>query len=244
MRGLIREDTGPGGVPSRDTARTAGTTVAALVSLVLLGSACGNGGTGIRDEGPARTGPAAKPAVTVSPRPAAPAAPRPSAPNSPAPSVTAGPGAPPSPSPAVRAGRVDAVRLVQRDPQVSAVVKRALKPCAADEYPVDVAYGDLTGSTADDIVVNVLSCEDAVGLGAYVYREQGGGYENVFKAEEPPVHAEIDCGALVVTRQVYTKDDRLSSPSGEDVITYRWSSGDRFTEEYRTHRTYDEAAGK
>jgi hypothetical protein len=48
----------------------------------------------------------------------------------------------------------------------------------------------------------------------------------------------------VVTRQVYTKDDRLSSPSGEDVITYRWSSGNRFTEEYRTHRTYDEAAGK
>lgn len=44
----------------------------------------------------------------------------------------------------------------------------------------------------------------------------------------------------MVTKQVYEKGDPVSSPSGENVITYRWSSG-RFTEEYRTHNDYSNA---
>ncbi len=68
---------------------------------------------------------------------------------------------------------MDAVRLVKDDPGVAASVKRALKPCVGDEYPVDVSYGDLTGGTADDVVVNVMTCSDAVGVGSYVYREDG-----------------------------------------------------------------------
>lgn len=153
----------------------------------------------------------------------------------------AGAAAAPTPSPAQTA-RVNAIKLVKDDPAVSAEVKRELKPCVADEFPVDVSYGELTGGTADDIVVNVLTCGDAVGVGSYVYRRQGGRYENVFQAEEPPVYAEIDRGDLVVTKQVYEKGDPVSSPSGENVITYRWSAG-RFTEEYRTHNDYSNAVG-
>ncbi|GAA3185940.1 hypothetical protein GCM10010451_39030 [Streptomyces virens] len=148
----------------------------------------------------------------------------------------------PSATPSRRPERVDAVRLIKGDPEVSTEVKRELKPCVADEYPVDVSYGNLTGGSVDDLVVNVLTCGDAVGIGSYVYRDQGGSYVNVFTAEEPPVYAEIDRGDLVVTKQVYDRGDPVSSPSGENVITYRWASG-RFSEEYRTHNDYGQVAG-
>jgi hypothetical protein len=199
--------------PDRATLQAAFTAVAVLAALGLFASGCATGGTGARDEGPAHADSVAGAAAT--PKPA------------PAPSQTA---------------RVDAVKLVKDDPQVSAEVKRELKPCVADEYPVDVSYGELTGGPSDDVVVNVLTCSDAVGVGSYVYREQDGRYENVFQAEEPPVYAEIDRGDLVVTKQVYEKGDPVSSPSGENVITYRWAAG-RFTEEYRTHNDYSNAVG-
>jgi len=64
----------------------------------------------------------------------------------------------------------------------------------------------------------------------------------VFKAEEPPVYAEIDRGDLVVTKQVYEKGDPVSSPSGEYVITYRWASG-RFKKEYSWHNDYSSVGG-
>ncbi|GGY04464.1 hypothetical protein [Streptomyces anandii] len=208
MRGL----TGPGPIRAQDTFQAAITAVAVLAALALLVSACGTGGTGARDEGPAHAS-----SVTG----AAPTA---------------------SPSPTDTPERVDAVRLVKDDPKVSASVKRGLKPCVADEYPVDVSYGHLTGGPVDDIVVNVLTCGDAVGVGAYVYRAQAGGYQNVFRTEEPPVYAEIDRGDLVVTKQVYEKGDPVSNPSGEDVITYRWS-GTRFTKEYSTRNEYSKAVG-
>jgi hypothetical protein len=193
--------------------------VAVFVALGVSLAGCGTGGTGARDEGPAH-------ADTVGG----------SASSSPAPAAKA------SPSPSKAPDRVDAVRLVKADPKVSPEVKRELKPCVADEYPVDVSYGKLTDGSAEDVVVNVLTCGDAVGVGSYVYREEDGAYQNVFKAEEPPVYAEIDRGDLVVTKQVYDKGDPVSSPSGENVITYRWAS-DRFTEEYRTHNDYSKAAG-
>ncbi|PZT70501.1 hypothetical protein DN402_15565 [Streptomyces sp. SW4] len=193
-------------------ARAASTAGAGLVALCLVLAGCGAGGTGARDEGPAHAE-----AVT-------------------------GAAASPSPSPSKVPDRVDAVRLVKGDPQVSAEVRRELKPCVGDEYPVDVSYGELTGGSAEDVVVNVLTCGDAVGVGSYVYRETNGRYQNVFKAEEPPVYAEIDRGDLVVTKQVYEDGDPVASPSGENVITYRWS-GDRFTEHYRTHNDYSNAAG-
>lgn len=94
-----------------------------------------------------------------------------------------------------------------------------------------------TGGTAEDVVVNVLTCGDGVGVGSYVYREQNGSYENVFQAEEPPVYAQIDRGDLVVSKQVYEKGDPVSNPSGENVITYRWN-GSRFAQEYFWHNDY------
>ncbi|OAH10611.1 lipoprotein CseA precursor [Streptomyces jeddahensis] len=148
----------------------------------------------------------------------------------------------PSPSPSHTVQRVDAVALVKNDPTVSAEVKRDLKPCVADEYPVDVSYGKLTGGASNDIVVNVMTCGDAVGVGSYVYRMAGGRYQNVFRAEEPPVYAEIDRGDLVVTMQVYEKGDPVEYPSGENVITYHWSAN-RFVEQSLTHNDYSNAVG-
>ncbi|GAB2955784.1 hypothetical protein GCM10023080_013470 [Streptomyces pseudoechinosporeus] len=212
MRGL---GTGPDTEPSRarGALKAAITAVAVIAAIGLLVSACGTGGTGARDEGPARSD-----------------------------SVSVG-AATPSASPSTAAPSVDAVRLLRADPEVSAAVKRDLRPCVADEYPVDVSYGKLTGGSANDIVVNVLTCGDAVGVGSYVYREQGDEYKNVFKAEEPPVYAEIDRGDLMVTQQVYEKGDSVALPSGEEVITYRWTT-DRFIERDRQHNDYSKVGGE
>ncbi|WP_199837667.1 hypothetical protein [Streptomyces sp. NRRL S-1521] len=176
-------------------------------------AACSTGGSGARDEGPAHS----DPVVSSSPTPSA--------------------------STGLPKKKIDAVRLVKDDPKVSPAVKRDLKPCAGETYPVDVSYGNLTGGSASDVVVNVLTCADAVGIGSYVYRAQGGGYENVFKAEEPAsVYAEIDRGDLVVTKQLYEKGDAVAYPSGEEVITYRWASN-HFSESERTRSDFSGAVG-
>jgi hypothetical protein len=197
----------------RGSLEAAFTAMVVLAALALLVSGCATGGTGARDEGPAHSDSVAGVAEASAPTPSA-----------------------------TVDDHVDAVKLVMDDPKVSAAVKHELKPCVADEYAVDVSYGELTGGPANDVVVNVMTCGDAVGIGSYVYRETGGTYENVFKAEEPPVYAEIDRGDLVVTKQVYEKGDPVSSPSGENVITYRWSTG-RFVQEYSTHNEYSNAVG-
>ncbi|UIX35462.1 hypothetical protein LUX31_18440 [Streptomyces sp. GQFP] len=199
--------------PARRAFQAVITATAVLAALALFVTACATGGTGARDEGPAGADAAAG---KLNPTP--------------------------SPSAYATTDDVDGVQLVMDDPGVAASVKRALKPCVGDEYPVDVSYGDLTGGASDDVVVNVMTCSDAVGVGSYVYRESGSGtgYRNVFRAEESPVYAEIDRGDLVVTKQVYKKDDPVTSPSGENVITYRWTAG-RFTLEYRTHNEYSSA---
>ncbi|MFF2652483.1 hypothetical protein [Streptomyces sp. NPDC058045] len=186
--------------------------MAVLAAIGLFLAACSTGSTGTRDEGPARTDQVGR----SSPAPVASQSPR---------------------------RRVDPVRLVKSDPKVSPQVKRSLKPCGqGKEYPVDVSYGNITAGPRPDIVVNVMTCGDAVGIGAYVYRLAGGQYRNVFTAEAPPVYAEIDRGDLVVTKQVYEKGDPASYPSGEDVITYRWAAG-HFAERDRTHNDYSNAVG-
>ncbi|MFR9795243.1 hypothetical protein ACL02U_04940 [Streptomyces sp. MS06] len=188
-------------------------TAAVVIAAVGLSvSGCGAGGTGARDEGPAHADSVARAAAS------------------------------PSTGASATLPRVDPVRLVEDDPSVSAAVRRDLRPCAGDDYPVDVSYGNLTGGSADDIVVNVLTCGDAVGVGSYVYREEDGRYENVFTAEESPVYAEIDRGDLTVTKQVYEKDDPVSSPSGENVITYSWAGG-RFVQQDFHHTDYSTAVG-
>ncbi|MFE9449146.1 hypothetical protein [Streptomyces sp. NPDC006739] len=194
------------------TLQAAITAAVVFVALGLLVSACATGGTGARDEGPAHS------------------------------DAVAGSAATPAAAPSDTYRRVDAVALVKNDPKVSATVKRDLKPCSGDDYPVDVSYGNLTDGSREDVVVNVLTCGDAVGVGSYVYRSASGSYEDVFKNEESPVYAEIDRGDLMVTKQVYEKGDPVSSPSGENVITYNWSAG-RFVQEDFHHTDYSNAVG-
>ncbi|ARP70817.1 hypothetical protein LK07_14715 [Streptomyces pluripotens] len=186
--------------------------VASITALALFAAACGTGGTGARDEGPAHA------------------------------SAVAGAVASPVPSPSGTYRRVDAVALLLRDPAVSESVKRGLKPCTGHEYPLDVSYGDLTGGPVDDVVINVLTCADAVGIGSYVYRDEKGTFENVFKTEESPVYADIEEGQLSVTRQFYEKGDPVSSPSGEIVTPYRWKGG-RFVPGKSVRNEYSKSAG-
>ncbi|WP_256096923.1 hypothetical protein [Streptomyces agglomeratus] len=189
-----------------------GTAVAGVAAVGLFVVACNAGGTGARDAGPARTDTVARATPSLG-----------------------------EPSSAT-AKRVNPVALLQGDPKVSDTVKRDLKPCVRDEYPVDTSYGKLTGGPANDVVVNVMTCGDAVGIGTYVYRENGDAYENVFAAEAPAVYAEIDRGDLVLTKPVYGKDDPMAYPSGEEVITYRWA-GSRFTVRDQVHNDFSRAVG-
>ncbi|WP_079171054.1 MULTISPECIES: hypothetical protein [unclassified Streptomyces] len=197
--------------------RTAGTTAVVVLAAVGLfaTAACSTGSTGARDAGPAPADQGGGTSV---------------APDADAASTASPP-----------FQRVDAVRLVQQDPRVSDRVKGDLKPCAADAYPVDTSYGNLTNMGAPDVVVNVLTCGDAVGIGTYVYRRQDdGAYENVFALEEPAVYSAIDRGDLLVTKQRYGKDDPVAYPSGEDVITFRWA-GDKFTQHDIVRTEYSKA---
>ncbi|MFE7242515.1 hypothetical protein [Streptomyces sp. NPDC057580] len=191
-----------------------GTTLVGLAALALLTVSCSTGGTGTRDEGPAGTQPVAQ--VT--------------------PSATAPSRAKPTP-------RVDPVQLVKRDSRVSERVRTDLKPCTGSEYPVDSSYGRLTGGSAPDVVVNVMTCGDAVGVGTYVYHRQSNGtYKNIFTTEQPAVYGTIDRGDLVVTTQVYEKKDSVAYPSGEEVVTYRWADN-RFAEHDRVHNDFNRAVG-
>jgi hypothetical protein len=192
----------------------AGTTAAAgLAAFGLLVTACDSDGTGARDAGAARSQAESRSPV-----------PQPSGSGATAQAVK----------------RVDAAALVKADPDVSTAVKRELKTCGGRDYPIDVSYGRITGNTAPDVVVNLMTCSDAMGIATYVYREESGTYKNVFAAEEPPVYSEIDRGDLVVTKQQYTKGDAMGYSSSEDVITYHWSAG-RFAETDSVHTDFSKA---
>ncbi|MFF8728797.1 hypothetical protein ACF073_20190 [Streptomyces sp. NPDC015171] len=209
MRGL----TGAGPDRVRGSSRAVITVGAVLAAIALFVAACGTGGTGARDEGPAHA------------------------------SAVAGAAPSPSPTPSTAYRRVDAVSLLKKDPAVSPTLKRELKPCSEDDdYPVDVTYGDLTGGSVNDVVVNIVTCGDWIGLGTYVYRDVDGTYKNVFKAEESPVYAEIDGTDLTVTKQVYETDDPVSNPSRETVITYSWKAG-RFARVNSHETDYSKAGG-
>ena len=147
----------------------------------------------------------------------------------------------PTPRTAAPAADVDPVALLQNDPNVGSEIKGELKPCGGHEFPIDTSYGDVTRNETPDVVINVSTCGDGVGLGSYVYRMENGQYVEVFGDEQPPVYLDIDKGDLQLTRQVYSKDDAVCCPSGEDVITYRWT-GHRFAEISRTHSDYGKKA--
>ncbi|MEU7023192.1 hypothetical protein ABZ990_21365 [Streptomyces sp. NPDC046203] len=213
----------------RATANKAGyraasiTAMAGLAAIGVLVAGCSTGGTGSRDEGAAHTGGGSSHA----PVPASPTAP-----------------AGQNPDGGQNARRVDPIALLKADPKIGKQVKEDLKPCAGDAYPVDTSYGHLTNSGDPDIVVNVMTCGDAVGIGTYVYRrENDDSYTNVFIEETGAVYGTIDRGDLIVTRQVYAKGDSVAYPSGEDVITYRWS-GNKFNQHDWVHNDYSKAVGE
>ncbi|MBL1101690.1 hypothetical protein [Streptomyces coffeae] len=143
--------------------------------------------------------------------------------------------------------KIDPVRLVKEDSQVSEDLKENLKPCRkatkstplVDGYPLDITKGKLTGSGSPDLVINVMSCTDGFGIGSYVYRKVGQKYQNVFQDEKPPVYAVIAKGTLQVTQLSYSSGDPVCCPSREDLITYRWSGQlQEFAEVTRKHTDY------
>ncbi|GGU92847.1 lipoprotein CseA [Streptomyces albospinus] len=190
-----------------------GAATAGVAAVGLLLAGCNPGGGGVRKEGSATHTPAPRGALSASP----------------------------SPSSTAHYQKVNAVKLLKDDPKVSADVKHSIaKPCAADAYPVEVTYASLTGGSAPDVIVNVMTCADSVGLGSYVYREQAGapdGYDNVYANEQPSVYAGVNKGDLEISKQTYATGDKVCCPSGEDVMTYRWAN-DRFTEFDRYHTDY------
>ncbi|MFH8408022.1 hypothetical protein ACH4FX_24970 [Streptomyces sp. NPDC018019] len=188
-----------------------------MAALALLLAGCNPGGEGVRTEG--------------------------SASSTPAPTGRSAQAPSPSPSASVAYQKVDAVELMKHDPKVGADVKKSLaKPCAADEYPVEVTYAKLTGGSSPDVVVNVVTCADSVGIGSYVYRRSGDGYDNVFTDEQPSVYASVNKGELEVSKQTYDTGDKVCCASGEDVMTYRWTGG-RFVEYARHHTDYSSTGG-
>ncbi|WP_323180858.1 hypothetical protein [Streptomyces sp. NBC_01142] len=193
-----------------------GTALAGLAAVGLFAVGCSTGGAGAQDEGAARADSAVK---------ATPSA------------------VPPSRGTGKYAVPVDAMKLLMNDPKVSDRVKADLKPCGRDAYPVDTSYGNLTGGASPDVVLNVMTCGDAVGMGTYVYREIDKKYENVFAAEEPTVYSAIDRGDLVVTKQVFAKGNSIAEPSGEEVTTYRWSGG-KFAQQYWVRNEFSRAVGE
>lgn len=149
---------------------------------------------------------------------------------------------PPAGHGANQAPKVDPVSLLDHDPKVDDDIKDHLRPCGGDEYPIDTSYGNVTGDSTPDLVINVSTCTDGVGLGSYVYRMEKGRYVDVFGDEQPPVYIDIEQGELELTRQVYARDDAVCCPSGEDVIMYRWT-GAKFVETSHTHNEYGATTG-
>ncbi len=192
--------------------RAAGTVLGGIAAIALLLAGCETTGDGVRSEGSAADTPVPSRARSATPTP--------------------------SPSSSVAYKKVDARALLRKDPKVGAGVKKSLaKPCTADEYPIDVTYAPLTGGKAADVIVNVMTCTDSVGIGSYVYRKSSKGYENVFTSEEPPVYAAVSKGELEITKQTYKTDDAVCCPSGEDVMTYHWTKN-HFREYVRYHTDY------
>jgi hypothetical protein len=200
-----------------------GAATAGVAAVGLLLAGCNPGGEGVRTEGTASATPAPHGPVSASP----------------------------GPTSSTGYHKVDAVALVKHDPKVGQDVKKSLaEPCAADEYPVEVTYASLTGGKSPDVIVNVMTCADSVGIGSYVYRKRAGaasgdndGYSNVFANEEPSVTAGVNKGELEISQQTYAPGDKVCCPSGEDVATYRWAD-DRFTEYASYHTDYSTTTGE
>jgi hypothetical protein len=164
---------------------------------------CGTSATGVRREGPAPSTSTRAAAATTAPAPA----------------IVRDPAA--------------LVTMVRKDTSVSADVREELTPCSGDDYPLVTATGELTAGDGPDLVVNVTTCGDGLGMAAYVYRMVKGKYLNVFADERPPVYGSVEDGRLQIIHEVSRGDDPVSYPTGQVSATYTWQ-GDRFVEVARS----------
>jgi hypothetical protein len=147
----------------------------------------------------------------------------------PAPSTTAKSRPPGAAVPAIASDPVALAGMVRRDTSVSADIREDLAPCGEHrsdtDYPLDADFGDLTSGDGPDLVVNVTTCGDGLGIGAYVYRMTGGKYRCVFADERPPVYGSVTDGRLEIVHEVYRTDDAVAYTAGEDAATYVWRDG-------------------
>ncbi|MEW1863195.1 hypothetical protein AB0399_22995 [Streptomyces sp. NPDC088194] len=142
-------------------------------------------------------------------------------------------------APALAADPAALAGMVRRDSSVSADVREDLEPCTAGDadddsdgtspsdasdatYPLDTDSGDLTSGDGPDLVVNVTTCGDGLGIAAYVYRMTGTKYRCVFADERSPVYGSVINGRLQVVHEVYRTDDAVAYPTGEETVTYAW----------------------
>lgn len=127
--------------------------------------------------------------------------------------------------------------MVRRDSSVSQGVREDLTPCAGDDYPMATDTGDLTAGDGPDLVVNVTTCGDGLGVAAYVYRMVNGKYQNVFADERPPVYGSVEDGQLQIIHEVYKVDDPVSYPTGQESVLYAWRDG-RFVQVARNYADF------
>ncbi|MFC4036749.1 hypothetical protein ACFO3J_35720 [Streptomyces polygonati] len=157
----------------------------------------------------------------------------------PAPSVTMK--TPPTAAPAIASDPAALAGMVRRDTSISEDVREDLTPCRDDTYPMDTDAGNLTAGDGPDLVVNVTTCGEGIGIAAYVYRMVGGKYQCVFADERGPVYGTVDDGRLEVVHEVYPSDDPVAFPTGEDAVTYVWSV-DRFVQTARSFTDFAAAS--
>jgi hypothetical protein len=144
-------------------------------------------------------------------------------------------------APAIASDPQALASMVRKDTSVSADVREDLTPCDSDDYPMDTDSGDLTSGDGPDLVVNVTTCGDGLGIASYVYRMIDGKYLNVFADERSPVYGSVEDGRLQIVHEVYKTDDPVSYPTGEESVTYVWR-GNHFIEVGRAFQDYDGAS--
>lgn len=158
----------------------------------------------------------------------------------PAPSPSARRATSAAPAPAIARDKRALATMVRRDTGVSEDVREDLTPCAGDDYPVATDSGDLTAGDGPDLVVNVTTCGNGLGVAAYVYRMVNGKYQNVFADERPPVYGSVQGGRLEIIHEVYKVDDpgfAPSGPTGQESVEYAWRAG-HFVQVARTYADF------
>lgn len=150
----------------------------------------------------------------------------------PAPSATVK--TPSTAAPAIASQPAALAAMMRRDTSVGAEVREDLTPCAGAGYPLDADAGDLTAGDGADLVVNVTTCGEGLGIAAYVYRMIAGKYQNVFADEKAPVYGSVENGRLEIVHEVFDSDDPVAYPIGEESRTYTWR-GNHFVEVARSY---------